>query len=229
MKQQYPYLSPLTATGATIAPLIDHTLLKADTRHSQILQLCTEARHYGFAAVCVLPIHLTLAVRSLADSPVKAATVIGFPLGAVTSKSKALEAEEAVKAGARELDMVMAISALKDKDYTYVQGDIRAVVRAAEGKTVKVILETALLTKTEKVSACQIALEAGAHFVKTSTGLVGGATKADVRLMRRVVGERMGVKASGGMRTCQDALTMIQAGASRLGTSAGVAMVTEKI
>jgi len=219
---------PMTETGRTLAPLIDHTLLKADTRREQVLRLCREARHYGFAAVCVLPRHLALAAGSLAGSPVKAATVIGFPLGASLTEAKAFEAAAAVKDGAGELDMVLAAGALKDGDDDYVKNDILAVARAAAGRTVKVILETALLTDDEKRRACRIALEAGAGFVKTSTGLAGGATEADIRLMRREVGERMGVKASGGIRTRRDALAMVRAGATRIGTSAGVAIVTEE-
>ena len=217
----------MTETGRTCAPLIDHTLLKADTRHDQIIQLCREAHHYGFAAVCVVPSRVALAVRSLAGSSVKTATVIGFPLGATTSRAKAFETTEAVKAGAQELDMVMAVGALKDRDYDYVKTDILSVVHAAERRTVKVIIETTLLANDEKAAACNLAMESGAHFVKTSTGLTGDATESDVRLLRQQVGDRMGVKASGGIRTCQDALTMIRAGATRIGTSSGVAIVTE--
>lgn len=216
----------MTATGRTLAPLIDQTLLRADARREQVLRLCREARHYGFAAVCVLPRHLALAASSLAGSPVKAATVVGFPLGANTTEAKAFEAAAAAGAGAAELDMVLAVGALKDGDDAYIKEDILAVVRAAAGRTVKVILETALLTDDEKIRACRIALATGAHFVKTSTGLAGGATEADVRLLRREVGARMGVKASGGIRTAQDALAMVRAGATRIGTSAGVAIVT---
>ncbi len=219
---------PMTETGRTLAPLVDHTLLKADARREQVLTLCREACHYEFAAVCVLPRHLALAAKSLVGSPVKAATVIGFPLGANTSASKAFEAAAAVKDGADELDMVLAVGALKDGDDDYVNKDIFAVVRAASGRPVKVILETSLLTNDEKLRACRIALAAGAGFVKTSTGLAGGATEADIRLMRRAVGERMGVKASGGIRNCRDALAMVRAGATRIGTSASVAIVTEQ-
>ena len=218
---------PITAAGQSLAPLIDHTLLKTDTRREQILQLCREARHYGFAAVCVPPLHLPLAVSCLSGSNVKAATVIGFPLGFAVTAAKAFETTAAVEAGAQELDMVLAIGALKDGNLDYVKNDILAVVRAARGRTVKVILETALLTDAEKVCACRLALEAGAQFVKTSTGLAGGATEADIRLMRQAVGDRMGIKASGGIRTCRDARAMLRAGATRLGTSAGVAIVTE--
>ncbi len=218
----------MTAAGRRLAPLIDHTLLKADARREQVLALCREARHYGFAAVCVLPRHLALAVKALAGSPVRAVTVVGFPLGASLTSVKAFEAAGAVRQGAGELDMVLAVGALKDGDDAYARRDIRAVVRAAAGRPVKVILETALLTDAEKRRACRLALEAGARFVKTSTGLAGGATAADVRLLRREVGERAGVKASGGIRTCREALAMVRAGATRLGTSAGVAIVTEE-
>jgi deoxyribose-phosphate aldolase len=217
----------MTDAGRLIAPLIDHTILRADTRQAQVLQLCREARHYGFAAVCVLPVYLTSAARALAGSDVKAATVIGFPLGATTTEAKAFEASAAIQSGAMELDMVIAVGLLKDGDYAYVENDIRAVIHAAEDRIVKVILETTLLTDAEKVAACEIAMKAGVKFVKTSTGLAGGATEADVRLMRGVVGDRIGVKASGGIRTSRDALAMIRAGATRLGTSAGVAIVTE--
>ncbi|MFC1461790.1 deoxyribose-phosphate aldolase [Verrucomicrobiota bacterium] len=216
----------MTAIGRTLAPMIDHTLLKADAGRDQVITLCREARHYGFAAVCVTPVRLVLAVQYLSDSPVKIATVIGFPLGASTTRSKAFEAREAIKLGADELYMVLSIGALKDKDYDSVESDIKVVVAAACGKTVKVILECSSLTDSEKETACKLAVAAGAHFVKTSTGLAGGATEADVRLMRRVVGERARVKASGGIRSCREALAMIRAGASRLGTSAGVAIVS---
>ncbi len=217
----------MTPAGRSLAPLIDHTLLKADARRDQVLRLCREARHYGFAAVCVPPLHLPLAAGALRGSNVRPATVIGFPLGFAAPAAKAFEAAAAVAAGAQELDMVLAIGALKDGDHALVENDIRAVVRAARGRTVKVIIETALLTDAEKTRACKIALAAGAHFVKTSTGLAGGATEADIRLLRRAVGGRMGIKASGGIRTCRDALAMVRAGATRLGTSAGVAIVTE--
>lgn len=210
-----------------MAPLIDHTLLKAEATRAQVVALCQEARQYGFASVCVHPCRIRLAADELAGSPVRPCTVIGFPLGTPTSPTKAFEAEDAVRNGAQELDMVLAIGALKDRDSAYVLNDIRSVVKSACGRTVKVILETCLLTNDEKVMACQLAVEAGAGFVKTSTGLAGGgATVEDIRLMRQTVGDRCGVKASGGVRTLADALKMIAAGANRLGTSAGVAIVT---
>ncbi len=219
-------LPAITATGLTLAPLIDHTLLKADSRSEQISQLCREARHYHFAAVCILPLNLPLAVASLAGSAVKPITVISFPLGGASSAGKAAETAAAVRAGAQEVDMVMAVGALKEGAYAYVQEDIAGVVAAAQGCTVKVIIETALLSDPEKIAACQIAQAAGAHFVKTSSGTLSGATLADVRLLRQNLAQRMGVKASGGIRTSQQALAMIAAGATRLGTSAGVSMVT---
>ena len=219
-----------TARNTGIAALIDHTLLKADSRRPQVMALCREAREYGFAAVCVHPVFVGLAAAELAGSPVKAGTVIGFPTGAVSGSVKAAEAAEAVENGAAELDMVLAIWALKDRRYDAVKSDIAGVVSAAQGCCVKVILETCLLTDDEKVVACGIAVEAGARFVKTSTGLAGGgATVADVRLMRETVGPQFGVKASGGIRTLDDARKMVEAGANRIGTSAGVAIVNENI
>jgi len=223
-------MANLTEAGARVAPLIDHTLLKAEATRAQIVALCREAKQYGFATVCVHPNRILLAADELAGSPVKPCTVIGFPQGAHTTAAKAFEAEDAVRNGAQELDMVLAVGAMKDRDHAYVLNDIRAVVRAAGGRTVKVILETCLLTNEEKVMACRLTVEAGAGFVKTSTGLAGGgASVEDIRLMRQTVGNRCGVKASGGVRTLDDALKMIAAGANRLGTSAGVAMVTERM
>ena len=220
-------LPPITERGRAIAGLIDHTLLKSDATSTPVVSLCREATHYGFAAVCVNPRLLPVAVVELATSAVKVAVTVGFPLGATASETKAFEAERAAGRGAAELDMVLAIGDLKERKYSAVAQDIAGVVAAAAGRTVKVILETHLLTDDEKVTACRIALEAGAHFVKTSTGFTGGgATEADVRLMRRIVGDRMGVKASGGIRDLPVAEAMIRAGASRIGTSAGVAIVT---
>ena len=220
-------MTSMTAQGAKVAPLIDHTLLKAQATRAQVATLCGEARQYGFAAVCVPPCQVRFAADALAGSPVKPGTVIGFPFGYSTSAAKAFEAEDAIRNGAQELDMVLAISAIKDQDHAYVLKDIRGVVAAAAGRTVKVIFETCLLTKDEKVTACRLALEAGAGFVKTSTGLAaGGATVDDIQLMRQTVGNRCGVKASGGIRTLDDALKMIAAGANRIGTSGGVAIVT---
>ena len=217
----------VTEKGKELAPLIDHTLLRADSVRSRVELLCREARHYGFASVCVIPSMVRLASEQLTDSHVKISTVIGFPLGVTTTRSKAFEAEDAVNNGANELDMVLAIAALKDRDYQYVLNDIKAVVNAAGDRIVKVILETFLLSDEEKVSACKLATEAGARFVKTSTGFAGGgATVEDVRLMRRSVPSGVGVKASGGIRTLTDALRMVEAGANRLGTSSGGTIVT---
>lgn len=204
---------------------IDHTLLKPESTPRDVERLCDEALEYGFAAVCVMPLYVPLAAKRLAGTPVQVATVIGFPLGASSTFVKAVEARDAVAAGAHELDMVMQIGALKAGDTRTVLDDIQAVVKAAEGRTVKVILETALLTPDEITQACTLAKQAGANFVKTSTGFgPGGATEEAVRLMRQAVGEGFGVKASGGIRSKADAIRMVQAGANRLGTSAGVAI-----
>lgn len=208
--------------------MIDHTLLKPEATCRDIERLCGEARHYGFAAVCVNPVMLPVAVRNLAGTHVIPCTVAGFPLGASTTASKAFEAGEAARAGALEVDMVLAIGAIKQKDYAAALADMRAVVQAAGPRCgVKVILETCLLTDEEKITACKLALEAGVSFVKTSTGLsTGGATLHDVALLRATVGHRAGVKASGGIRNRADAEAMVAAGASRIGTSAGIAIVT---
>jgi deoxyribose-phosphate aldolase len=209
-----------------LASIIDHTLLKPDATPAEVLKLCEEAMAHGFAAVCVSSANVELAARTLAGSAVLPIAVVGFPSGAALSSAKAFEAREAVRLGARELDMVLNIGALKDKDYQLVQGDIRAVVDASFPHPVKVILETALLTQEEKVIACALAKSAGAAFVKTSTGFGGGgATEDDVALMRRVVGDDMGVKASGGIRTAEDARKLVAAGADRIGASASVAIV----
>ncbi len=219
----------LTDSGRCLAAMIDHTLLKPEGTARDVERLCEEAIAYGFAAVCVNPWLLPTAVHALSGTPtILPCTVIGFPLGATTPASKAFEAGEAASAGAREVDMVLAIGALKQKAYETVLSDIRAVVRAAGSScSVKVILEICLLNDEEKVRACQLAVEAGAHFVKTSTGFsTGGATLHDVRLMRTTVGSRAGVKASGGIRTLAEAEAMIAAGANRIGTSAGISIVT---
>ncbi len=209
-----------------LSAYIDHTMLKPEATTEDILKLCAEAARYEFAAVCINPCHVKTAVKALQGTPVKVCTVIGFPLGATTTAVKAFETAEAVAAGAAEVDMVINIGALKGGDETYVQEDIAAVVKAARGRTVKVILETALLTTEEKVLACRLARQAGAHFVKTSTGFgPGGATAEDISLMREAVGPDLGVKASGGVRTRQAALQMINAGATRIGTSSGVTIV----
>lgn len=213
-----------------IAGLIDHTALKPESLPLDIEKLCEEAREYHFAAVCVNPSFVKMCSDLLAGTDVAVASVVGFPLGATTTKMKAAETEEAIENGAGEIDMVIHIGMLKSKDFNYTEKDIHAVVRAAGGNWVKVIIETALLIDDEKVTACRIAQQAGAHFVKTSTGFSkSGATPADVALMRKVVGSTMGVKAAGGIRTFADALKMIEAGANRIGTSAGVQIVAESL
>jgi deoxyribose-phosphate aldolase len=211
-----------------LAGMIDHTLLKPDATPDQIAQLCFEARKYGFASVCVNPGWVELSARLLQGSPVKVCTVIGFPLGATAPEVKVYETINAIEHGASEIDMVINIGALKARDLELVARDIRGVVLAAHerGAIVKVIIETALLTDEDKVIACLVAKEAGADFVKTSTGFSGGgATVHDVELMRRVVGPAMGVKASGGVRTFEDAEAMVKAGATRIGASAGVKII----
>ena len=210
-----------------LAKIIDHTLLKPEATEVEIDQLCQEALTYQFASVCVHPSWVLRAAQQLQGSNIKVCTVIGFPLGATSTQVKVFEAKEAIRQGAEELDMVLHLGKLKAKDLLGVQEDIAAVVKAAEGKVVKVILETALLTKEEIKIACQAAKDAGAHFVKTSTGFAsGGATTEDVRFMREVVGSDMGVKASGGIRDAKTALEMVAAGATRIGASASVAIVT---
>ena len=211
-----------------IAKMIDHTLLKPDATEQEIAQLCFEARKNGFASVCVNPTWVSLCAELLKGSPVKVCTVIGFPLGATLSEAKVFETETAIRHGATEIDMVINIGALKARDLATVAKDVRGVVNAAHahGIIVKVIIETALLTDEEKTIACLIAKEAEADFVKTSTGFAGGgATVHDVELMRKVVGPQMGVKASGGVRTYEDAASMIKAGATRIGASAGVKII----
>ncbi len=212
-----------------IAKMIDHTNLKPDATIEDIKKLCSEAKSYDFASVCVNPTNVTLSVEFLKDSDVRVCTVVGFPLGANTSKTKAFETGEAIKNGASEIDMVMNIGALKSRNYELFKEDIEGVVKAAKGSIVKVILENALLDKKEKIKACLIAKEAGAHFVKTSTGFgYPGATAEDVALMRRTV-PKMGVKASGGIRDLKTTLDMIKAGATRIGTSTGVAIMKEAL
>ncbi|WP_409301764.1 deoxyribose-phosphate aldolase [Peribacillus sp. SCS-155] len=210
-----------------IARLIDHTLLKADATKKEIKTLCEEAREYKFASVCVNPVWVRYAVELLAGSEVKVCTVIGFPLGANTPETKAFEAENAINNGAEEVDMVINIGALKDKDDELVEKDIRAVVEASKSKALtKVIIETSLLSEEEKVRACKLAVNAGADFVKTSTGFsTGGATVEDVALMRKTVGPDIGVKASGGVRSAADAKNVVDAGATRIGASAGVSII----
>jgi deoxyribose-phosphate aldolase len=217
------------APDRDLAGMIDHTLLKPDATREQIRTLCDEAKRYGFATVCVNAAHVRTAATLLEGSSVKAIAVVGFPLGAGTGSAKAFEAREAVRHGAQEIDMVIAIGALKSKDYAAVVDDIRAVVAAVAPKPVKVIIETGALNRDEKVIACALAKVGGAAFVKTSTGFgPGGATVDDVRLMREVVGAEMGVKASGGVHTREEAQQLIEAGATRIGASASVAIVTEE-
>jgi len=212
-----------------LAGKIDHTLLKPDASYEELIKVCEEAKKYHFATVCVNSSNIPLVAKQLRDSSVKPIAVVGFPLGAATSQSKAFEAGEAVQAGAEEIDMVINIGALNSKDYQKVYDDIKAVVEASKPHKVKVIIETANLNDEEKIIACALAKTAGAAFVKTSTGFgKGGATVEDVRLMRRIVGEEMEVKASGGIHTQEDAEKMIQAGADRIGASASVAIVTGK-
>jgi len=213
-----------------LASLIDHTLLKPEATPAHIRQLCAEARQHAFYSVCVNPVYVTLCAAELRDSPVKICAVVGFPLGACHPAAKAHEARLAVEHGAHEVDMVLHVGALKAGDHSAVQQDIAVVVQAAHAGAarVKVILETCLLDEAEKIAACQIAQAAGADFVKTSTGFSSsGATVEDIALMRRVVGPNIGVKASGGIRTLADALRMIEAGANRLGASAGVKILSE--
>lgn len=205
---------------------IDHTLLKPDASQEQIETLIEEAKKYDFASVCVNPTWVNFAAQALKATDVKVCTVIGFPLGANTPELKAFETSDAIQNGANEIDMVINIGALKSRNFDLVERDIRAVVEAAKGTLVKVIIETCLLTDDEKVKACQIAQKAGADFVKTSTGFsTGGATVKDVALMRKTVGPDMGVKASGGARSYEDALAFIKAGATRIGASSGVAIM----
>jgi len=209
---------------------IDHTLLKPDATDAQIAQLCFEARKYNFAAVCVNPSKVKLCAQLLKGASVKIATVVGFPLGATQPEVKAYETQQALDDGANEIDMVINIGALKSKDYALVARDIATVVRTARtgGAITKVIIEAALLNDEEKVIACKLAKEAGAEFVKTSTGFAsGGATVHDVALMRQTVGPEMGVKAAGGIKTYADAAKMIEAGATRIGASASVKIMQE--
>ena len=209
------------------AKMIDHTLLKTEAQKADLDKLLKEAKEYQFASVCVSPIWVSYAAEKLKGTGVKTCTVIGFPQGATPSEVKAFEAKTAIEDGAEEVDMVIPVGRLKDQDYDYVRADIKSVVDAAKGKALtKVIIETCLLTDEEKRIACRLAQEAGADFVKTSTGFsTGGAVADDVRLMRETVGEKMGVKASGGVRSRVDAEDMVAAGATRLGTSSGVKIV----
>lgn len=213
-----------------LASLIDHTLLKPESTKEEIISLCKEAKQYMFAAVCVHPYWVRLVAEELRQSDVQVATVIGFPLGATTTFTKVAETRDALANGATEIDMVLNVGALKSGNTTVVLEDIKQVVQAAAPQAkVKVIIETGLLTDDEKRQACQLAKEAGAHFVKTSTGFgPGGATVEDIQLMREVVGKDLGIKASGGVRDAKTAQAMIDAGATRIGASAGIAIVTEE-
>ena len=210
-----------------VSGIIDHTALKADTSKDSIKVLCQEARDNKFKAVCVNPTHVKYCSELLKDSEVRVATVIGFPLGASTSQTKAFETIDAIAMGADEVDMVSNIGALKDGNYDLVKEDIEAVVKASAKKVlVKVIIETSLLTDEEKRKACELAMEAGADYVKTSTGFsTDGATLDDLRLMKSIVGEKLGIKASGGVRDYNTAVKMMEAGATRIGTSSGVKII----
>lgn len=213
----------------SISSMIDHTLLKPDATREMIKALCEEAIQYKFGAVCVNPCHVRYCNELLKGTDVKLATVIGFPLGANTKEVKAFETKNAIDNGANEIDMVINIGAIKDKDYDRVKEDIEYVVKAAIPKAiVKVIIETCLLTEEEKIKACELVIDAGAHFVKTSTGFsTGGATVDDVKLMKSVVGDKIEIKASGGVRDLKSAKDMIEAGATRLGTSSGIKIVKD--
>lgn len=210
-----------------LASMIDHTILKPEVTKETVEKVCDEAIEYKFASVCVNPYYVSFVKSQLEGSDVKVTSVIGFPLGSTTKEVKAFEAKNAIENGADELDMVINIGALKDKEYDIVSEDIKAVVEAASGKAlVKVIIETCLLTEEEKEIACKLAVEAGADYVKTSTGFsTGGATKEDITLMRKIVGPSIGVKASGGIRDSAKATEMIEAGATRIGASSSVEIV----
>jgi deoxyribose-phosphate aldolase len=209
-----------------IAARIEHTLLKAEAGLGQVLTLCDEAVQHGFAAVCVNPVYVEAVAGRLKGTPVKPCAVVGFPLGANTPAVKVYEAGLAIKLGAREIDMVLQVGALKAGDHAFVEKEIRAVVAAAQGAAVKVIIEACYLNNDEKKMACELILAAGAQYVKTSTGLgSGGATLEDVQLLRSVVGDRLKIKAAGGIRTYEQAIALLEAGADRIGTSSGVAIV----
>jgi len=211
-----------------LAKYIDHTILKPETSEEQVKVICAEAREHGFFSVCVNPCYVALVKKELEGSETKVCSVISFPLGANLPAVKAFEATQSIEAGADEIDMVINIGALKDGKYDYVREDIKAVVEACKGKALlKVIIEACLLTDEEKVKACELSKEAGADYVKTSTGFsTGGATAEDIALMRKTVGPELGVKASGGVRDFEGAKKMIDAGASRIGASSSVAIVT---
>lgn len=209
-----------------IASKIDHTMLKADAKKEVIKRYCKEAKKNHFASVCVNSCFVPLVKSELEGSDVMVCCVVGFPLGAMITKAKAYEAKVSVEAGADEVDMVINISALKDKDYDYVLNDIKEVVNASKPAKVKVIIETCLLNDEEKIKACELAVKAGVAFVKTSTGFsTGGATVSDIELMKKTVGDNALVKASGGIRTNEDALAMLKAGADRIGTGNGLPLL----
>ena len=206
--------------------LIDHTVLKPETQEEAVIKLCKEALEFNFASVCVNPTFVELCAGLLKGSVVKVCTVIGFPLGANTKEVKGFEALDAVNKGAEEIDMVINIGALKDKKYDYVYEEIKYIKECCKGRLLKVIIETCLLTDEEKVKACELSVKAGADYVKTSTGFsTGGATVSDIALMRKTVGPDLGVKASGGVRTYEDMVNMVEAGATRIGTSAGIQII----
>lgn len=213
-----------------INKFIDHTILKAVATKEDVKKICDEAIQYDFKSVCINPANVALAKELLEDSDVLVCTVIGFPLGANTKEIKALETLDAIRNGADEIDMVINIGKAKEHDFDYIEDEIKLVVASAAGKTVKVIIETCYLTDEEKVECCLAAKRANATFVKTSTGFgTGGATASDIRLMREAVGEEMGVKASGGVRSLEDLESMVEAGASRIGASSGVAIMENSV
>ncbi len=215
-------------TPRELAAYFDHTILKPDATAENVRKICDEALSHHFFSVCVNPVHVGLVREALTGSDVKVCSVVGFPLGANTPGLKALETRQAVKDGAGEIDMVINVGALKSGDLDWVSKDIEAVVTAAKGALVKVIIETCLLSREEKIQACEVSRNAGAHFVKTSTGFAGGgATVEDVALMKSIVGDDLKVKASGGIKNLSDTLDMIKAGADRIGASAGVAIMKE--
>ena len=222
-----PFQPHLLQGNDELAAKIDHTLLKPDATKEEIQRVCQEARDYHFATVCVNSMFVGMVADLLKGSRTKAIAVVGFPLGAAATATKAFEARESIRSGAQEIDMVINVGALKGRDYAFVQEDIHSVVEASKPYPVKVILETSSLNDDQKIIACALSKAAGAAFVKTSTGFgSGGATVEDIALMRRIVGPEMGVKASGGIRTYEDATKMIAAGASRVGASASIAIVT---
>ncbi|MFA5625660.1 MAG: deoxyribose-phosphate aldolase [Bradymonadales bacterium] len=229
-KEASPRMKGLDASKVSpkdLATIIDHTYLKPEGDRKQIEKLCEEAKTHRFASVCVNSSMVHLAKQLLEGSDVPVCAVVGFPLGAGTTASKVFESQEAVRCGASEIDMVINVGALKSRDYGLVEYDIRRVVKGVDGVLVKVIIETCLLTQEEKIIACALSKAAGAHFVKTSTGFsTGGATVEDIALMREIVGPEMGVKASGGIRNAETAIAMVKAGASRLGVSASVAIIS---